>query len=286
MSLATDTLANGHTSPARHEFLDMSAPDAAAAWDDLLSLQIDLSFADELSFLMKSGSLASADSVLDVGCGNGEYLGRLAQFFSRPNWVGIDCAPEMIAAARQRLDDPRLDFLVSDFFAYRPQARHDVVLMRLLVQHLSDLPSVLAHAAECMVPNGRVVLVEPDLENTYAVPGLPAFADMLREHEKATVRNGRLRSQIPDIPSIVRQVGGWNVSADKRIGIPRLGPFAGGSIARMYFRWIELCERSQTFGFPFEGVRTEIAVWTNLPASFAHFGVRIFELRRQPLLDS
>ena len=280
MSLATDSLASTAITPARHEFLDMSAPDAAAAWDDLLSLQVELSFPHELSFFLESTEFASADSVLDVGCGNGDYLARLARFFPRPQWTGIDCAPEMIASARRRWPEPRLTFLLSDFFAFRPDTHHDVILMRLIVQHLSDLASVLAHASDCLAPSGRLYLIEPDLENTFTTPRLPAFEGMIREHEMATARHGRLRSRISDIPQIAEQSGAWVVVAERRIGVPWIGPFANGKIARMYLRWIELCERSATFRYPFARVRTEITEWSSLSASFARFGIRILELSR------
>jgi hypothetical protein len=150
--------------------------------------------------------------------------------------------------------------------------------MRLLVQHLTDFSSVLAQAAAYLAPGGALYVIEPDLENTRTAPRLPAFETMIREYEASTARGGRLRTRINDIPALARN-SGWKVG-DTRICVPRAGPFGNGDITRMYLRWIELCERSESFCYPFARVRQELAYWTEEPAAFARFGVRIFRLER------
>jgi SAM-dependent methyltransferase len=264
----------------RHRILDMTSPDAAAAWDDLLTLQVELSFAHELSYFLESDALSSASSVLDAGCGNGEYVARLAPFFRTTAWTGIDSAPAMIAAAQQRFAGPRLRFLGADFFGFEPEAPFGAILMRLLIQHLTDFPAVLAHAARCAAPSGALFLIEPDLENTLTAPRLPAFETMIREYEAAAARGKRLRTQINDVPAFVGRSPEWRLVDDQRISVPLTGPFGNGKITRMYLRWIELCERSGGFGYPFARVREELSDWAARPAAFVRFGVRIFRLER------
>jgi SAM-dependent methyltransferase len=265
----------------RHSILEMTSPDAAAAWDDLLTLQVELSFAHELSYFLESGVLSSASSVLDAGCGNGEYMARLAPFFRATAWTGIDSAPAMIAAAQKRFAGPRLRFLAADFFSFEPETPFGAILMRLLIQHLTDFSAVLAQAARCVSRVGGVLLlIEPDLENTLTMPPLPAFETMIREYEAAAARGKRLRTQINDVPALVGRSPEWRLADDRRIGVPVTGPFGNGKITRMYLRWIELCERSGSFRYPFARVREELADWAARPAAFARFGVRIFRLER------
>jgi SAM-dependent methyltransferase len=261
---------------SRHRILDMAAPDAAAAWDDLLTLQVELSFAHELGYFLTTDALCGASSVLDAGCGNGAYIARLAPFFPEISWTGIDSAPQMITAARRRFDAPRLHFATADFFAFEPNTPFDAILMRLLVQHLTDFPAVLARAAASLARGGALFVIEPDLENTRTVPRLPAFETMIREYEAAAARGGRLRTLINDIPALARD-SGWNV-VEERIVVPCAGPFGSGGVTRMYLRWVELCERSESFRYPFARVRDELAHWAAQPGAFARFGVRIFRL--------
>lgn len=77
----------------------------------------------------------SGDSLLDVGCGQGDLLDWLTTRGLEPSYIGIDITPAMIAMARSRFPDARfelmnaadannlgvLDFAVASGIFYRRQ---------------------------------------------------------------------------------------------------------------------------------------------------------------------
>ncbi len=260
---------------AAHEFLDTSAPAAATAWDDLLSLQVDLFFPHELDHLLRSASWQAAGSVLDVGCGNGDYLARLQRHFPAKTFAGVDASAELVESARRR--HPEIAFAQGDLFAFRPEELHDAVVMRLVVQHLSDFKAILQRVAGWMTPSGRLYVIEPDMENTLAQPPLSGFERMIAAHEAATARHGRLRTRLADLPALAAAAG-WAVRADTRLGAPWCGPLTGSSVHRMYQRWIDLCEQAGTFAYRFDEVRGELDAWAARDDIFTRFGIRIVEL--------
>jgi SAM-dependent methyltransferase len=70
------------------------------------------------SVLAEIGSLDHT-SVLDVGCGLGDFLPWLRQRFPAITYTGIDVTPAMIAKARERF--PSADFRVCDFLDFEEQ---------------------------------------------------------------------------------------------------------------------------------------------------------------------
>ena len=69
----------------------------------------------------------STMDLLDVGVGGGRTTHHLASRVRR--YVGVDYAPEMIAACRKRFDDPAIELLVADARSLPfPEASFDAVL--------------------------------------------------------------------------------------------------------------------------------------------------------------
>ena len=93
----------------------------------------------ELAFLLARPQWLTSRSVLDVGCGNGDYIGRISSFFPYMRCMGIDISSEMISVAHATHCAERIDFSASDFFQYEPPTRVDVILMRLVLQYLRGI---------------------------------------------------------------------------------------------------------------------------------------------------
>jgi len=70
---------------------------------------------------------STAQSILDIGCGNGDYLGRISSFFPKKRYLGIDISSAMISIARATHGAGHIDFTASDFFQYAPPAQVDVI---------------------------------------------------------------------------------------------------------------------------------------------------------------
>ena len=112
--------------------------------------------------------------ILDVGCGTGYLLGRLAARASQAEVLaGIDAAPAMIEVARAAAADDRPRFVVGT--AERlpwPAATFDLVVSTTSFDHWADQRAGLAECARVLVPGGCLVLA--DLFSVLLLPTLLA----------------------------------------------------------------------------------------------------------------
>ncbi|QIG45420.1 class I SAM-dependent methyltransferase [Nocardioides anomalus] len=91
-------------------------------------------------------------SALDVGCGRGGLLARLAGAFDHVS--GIDVDAEMVAAARVRV--PRADVRRESLLDAR--GRHDLVTVVATLHHV-PLEDGLRAARDLVAPGGRLLVI-------------------------------------------------------------------------------------------------------------------------------
>lgn len=96
--------------------------------------------------------------VLDVGCGDGLLLQRLAPHVTTA--IGIEPDAETIARARTRLHDAEnVSLQRTNFAAFDPgAARFDLILFVATLHHM-DLQSTLEKAAALLRPGGHLMVV-------------------------------------------------------------------------------------------------------------------------------
>lgn len=265
---------------ARNAFLDASTPVALSHWDELLDLQVELFFPHELGFLRQFRPWLDAASVLDVGCGNGGFLARLKTFFPDKTYTGIDVSPQFVALASKHRHGSKLDFAVADFFAYNAPYAYDIILMRFVVQHLSDFDAILAQGARLLRRGGGLIVVEPDIAHSVNMPATPIFEDMLHRFEQCCAEHGRIRPKLADVAGLMRKADNWYLAHEGRIVVPSVGPFTGTNVLKTYMRWIDLCESSGIFPFAYDEARREVAAWAARPACFSQIALRVLHLRQ------
>jgi ubiquinone/menaquinone biosynthesis C-methylase UbiE len=105
------------------------------------------------------------ESVLDVGCGTGEVTLRAKTRAKEGKAYGIDPAPEMIAVARKKALQRKLeiDFRVGVIEALPfPDASLDVVTSSLMMHHLPEELKVrgLAEIYRVLKPGGRLLIAD------------------------------------------------------------------------------------------------------------------------------
>jgi SAM-dependent methyltransferase len=90
--------------------------------------------------------------VLDAGTGTGMGAFMVAERWPQAQVTGIDAAPAMIAAAREKAGDRPVRFLVADVATLDPGAGYDLVV-------LLNMHPFFKHVARLVRPGGHVVAV-------------------------------------------------------------------------------------------------------------------------------
>ncbi|MFT3899582.1 MAG: class I SAM-dependent methyltransferase [Gordonia sp. (in: high G+C Gram-positive bacteria)] len=98
-------------------------------------------------------------TAVDVGCGRGELLTRLAPEFDRV--IGCDSDSDMRAASAQRtVDLPNVSVTGGGWVAFSADDHTDLDLITMTaVLHHLDTPAVLERIAQMLAPGGRFLVV-------------------------------------------------------------------------------------------------------------------------------
>ncbi len=100
--------------------------------------------------------------VLDVGCGTGYLLRRLASRLPRASeFLGVDAAPKMIEVARSASSDDRLN-LVQGTAERLPadEGAYDLVVSTTSFDHWTDQAAGIRECARALAPGGTLVLTD------------------------------------------------------------------------------------------------------------------------------
>ncbi len=100
--------------------------------------------------------------VLDLGCGTGRLLNRLASQFPDLYGTGLDISPEMLRVARRNnRHHPRLIYIEgkADSLPFA-DGQFDAVFNTLSFLHYSEPKQVFAEVAQVLSPGGRFYLAD------------------------------------------------------------------------------------------------------------------------------
>jgi SAM-dependent methyltransferase len=102
-------------------------------------------------------------SVLDMGCGEGQYIREVAHRYPKATVVGLDQNPVAIQYASAAGGRPNLRFVIHDArdplpSGIAPDGGFDVVVSWLVLLHLPDKAAALRQLAAALRPGGALVL--------------------------------------------------------------------------------------------------------------------------------
>lgn len=108
-------------------------------------------------------ALSAGDAVLDVGSGLGGSAFLMAREYGA-RVHGIDLSENMVALARQRCRERRLEQLVrfshGDCLELRASRDYQAVYSRDVILHIEDKPGLFETLREALVPGGRLLFTD------------------------------------------------------------------------------------------------------------------------------
>lgn len=116
---------------------------------------------DQATFKALNGLKFIPESILDVGCGSGQFTIRLAERYPHVKVKGTDISGEAIEIARENLKKvqnrlPHLQF--SSHYLHEIPERFDIVTATLMTHHLSDQELISFLGQACRTAKRAVVL--------------------------------------------------------------------------------------------------------------------------------
>jgi SAM-dependent methyltransferase len=148
--------------------------------------RIDRLFADVTNAALAAAAPKPGEHVLDIGCGTGTTVLRLAEAVGPGGAVlGVDISGQQLALARRRIEaagatQARVvldDAATHDF----PPARFDLAFTRFGVMFFADPVAAFSNVRRAMKPGGRLALAvfRPGPENPWATSSAAAIRHLV-----------------------------------------------------------------------------------------------------------
>jgi trans-aconitate 2-methyltransferase len=102
---------------------------------------------------------AAPKTVVDLGCGPGNYTDQLAERWPDATVTGVDSSPDMINKARST--SGRTNYVLGDLTAWKPEAPVDVIVTSAALHWVPDHPKLLPVWADALAPGGTLAIQVP-----------------------------------------------------------------------------------------------------------------------------
>jgi ubiquinone/menaquinone biosynthesis C-methylase UbiE len=247
-------------------------------WDRMQRLQTDFCLAQELAFYHTSPHWLAAKTVLDLGTGNGYYLSKIASRFPAKVYHGVDASTELIALANQESAGGTVSFAHRNLLEVNEL--HDFVIMRLLLQHVDDIPAVLRHVAGLTNPGGSALIIDAHDPLRSFSPDLPEFTKFFAAYTEAEHNEGRDRRVALRIEQAIASSALWRAAGTLQLLIP--STIAGNLdlFVKTYMLLVDLVECSGKFHYNFASVKEAWQRWSKIPHAYTQVGLNLICLER------
>jgi SAM-dependent methyltransferase len=109
--------------------------------------------------LQELGDLSPGSTVVEIGCGTGNYVIALSEAAPQIDCKGFDVSERMLRVARRRSQD--VEFLQGDAYEQFPLASDSCELAFAVdvIHHIKAIDVFFREAARIVKPNGRMIIV-------------------------------------------------------------------------------------------------------------------------------
>ncbi|GGD94304.1 class I SAM-dependent methyltransferase [Paenibacillus nasutitermitis] len=239
-------------------------------FDCMLTATTDLFLPVEKQLFLSDFAVTSGLRVLDVGCGNGEYLSRLSRLFPRWSCTGLEMDKGIYEYARKK-ETPQLTFVHSSYEDYTGKEQYDLVLVRLVAAHLRDQGHFVQWLRERTHRHSTVIILDiEDAEESRWQDNLPLFSSLYRQIRLPLRRSRLLR--LRDSLSLEARSRGW----DNQELFHYQAAADTADTKHLMYRYMQMVT-AYHYGFPLPDQREEeLAQWLSNPE--LSFEVHMFGL--------
>lgn len=130
-------------------------------------------------------------NILDLGCGTGKLLDRLATQFPQLRGTGLDLSAEMLSQARQNnRHHPRLIYLQGDAEALPfVDGQFDAIFNTLSFIHYPNPEKVFSEVSRVLQPGGKFYLVDPIIKTQAGIQQAPFSPGGIKFYSPETREN-------------------------------------------------------------------------------------------------
>ena len=254
------------------------APSILDIWDQMQRLQTDFALPQELTFYYTSPHWQVAKRILDLGTGNGYYLSKIAARFPGRAYHGVDSSTELIAIAEKEAARGQLSFSHGTLFDVTEP--FDFVLMRLLLQHLDDIPAVLDHVATLTTPGHAALIIDADDLVRFFHPELPEFTRFCAAYSNHERKAGRERRVAARVEHAITSGRRWTLGGTLQLLIPSTIPGNLDLFTRTYALLVDLVEQAGELDYDFASVKRAWRQWSARPDAYTQVGLYLIRIDR------
>lgn len=148
----------------------------------------------EIGEIVNKTSPSSKSVILDIGCGTGHHVSRLAQ--QDLNVIGIDISPDMIAKAKENY--PEYDFRVADAMingTFQPSTFTHILCLYFTIYYFKDKLMFFNNCYDWLMPGGYLIvhLVNRDHFDPILPPGNPLMIVSPQKYAKSRITTTKVK---------------------------------------------------------------------------------------------
>ncbi len=239
----------------------------AHLFDRMLTITADLFFELEKELFFNSLG-GSSRKVLDIGCGNGDYLSRMCDCFPDMEFTGVEIDEDICRIARTR-QRGNMTFHHSSYDGIPDSSLFDLVIARLVIRHIRDRRHLIRWLYEHTHNESTILIIDFDDDAGLAgSSSLPLFTSLFKQSRQMLRNHGFLN--VTDALMLEFEHSGFRRPVIKRYKVTSDNP----AVKQKMYAYMRLVTE-YVLGSPIPAERAEeLLAWSTDPGS--RFDVHMF----------